>query len=322
MSTKLDRVLGIDAEICRGRFPSVQDLCTQFEISERTLHEDIKYLKQRLSREISFDKMRGGYYNSDPGKRLPSFDLSAGEVFALTLGKELLSIYTGTSFEVTLRSALDKISERLPEKVQVNPEEIKSIIRFRAGAIVPLSASLFNDINKACDSMQQIELSYYAVSKGETTSRIVDPQYMLHDRGTWYLIAYCHSRVALRMFALHRIKDYKILDTSFEPLPREELNAWIDSAFQIEHSEREFEVVVKFAPYSARYIKERSWHPHQTLEDLPDGSCKLSFPASSLDEVARWLAPYGPDAMVLEPRELRDSIVETAKATLKLYELN
>ena len=185
----------------------MQELCEKFEIKERTLHEDIKYLKQRLAREIIFDHVKGGYYNVDPGKRLPSFELSSGEVFALTLGKELLSIYTGTSFEVTLRSALEKISERLPEKVQVNPEEIKSIIRFRAGAIVPLIATLFSDVNRACDSLQQIDLTYYAASKGETTSRKVDPQYMLHDRGTWYLIAYCHSRVALRMFALHRIKE-------------------------------------------------------------------------------------------------------------------
>ena len=97
-------------------------------------------------------------------------------------------------------------------------------------------------------------------------------------------------------------------------MPREELNAWIDSAFQIEHTEREFQVVVKFAAYSARYIKERRWHPHQSLEDFSDGSCKLSFPASSLDEVARWLAPSGPDAMVLEPPELQ-------KWSLKLPEL-
>ena len=121
------------------------------------------------------------------------------------------------------------------------------------------------------------------------------------------------------MFALHRIKEYKVLETTFEPVPREELNAWIDSAFQIEHTEREFQVVVKFAAYSARYRKERV-ASHQSLEDFSDGSCKLSFPASSLDEVARWLAPYGPDAMVLEPPELQKMVIEAARATLQLYE--
>jgi predicted DNA-binding transcriptional regulator YafY len=322
MSTKLERVLAIDAEICRGGFPGVQHLCQKFEISERTLHDDIRYLKDRLAREIVFDHTKGGYFNSTPDKRLPSFELSSGEIFALTLGKEMLSIYTGTSFEATLRSALEKISERLPEKVNVDPEEIKSVIRFRASAIVPLSAKLFSEMNKACDLEQQIDLTYFAASKGETTSRIINPYCVLHDRGTWYVVAYCNSRKALRMFALHRIKDYKILDTNFEPMPTEELTAWIDAAFQIEHGERTYQVIIKFAAHSARYIRERSWHPQQELEDFEDGSCKLSFPAASLDEVFRWLAPYGSDAIVLEPPELRKLVIDAAKETLEQYNVS
>ncbi len=321
MSTKLERVLGIDAEISRGGYPGIQDLCQKFEISKRTLFDDIRYLKDRLLREITFDSDRGGYYNKNPQKRLPSFELSTGEVFALTLGKELLSIYTGTSFEATLRSALEKISERLPETVKVDPEEVKSVIRFRTGGVVPISAGLFNDINGACDQHKQVSLTYYAASKGETTSRIVDPQLVLHDRGTWYLTAYCHSRRDMRMFALHRIQDYKILETTFEATPREKLDAWIDSAFQIEHGEREYQISIKFAPHSARYIRERTWHAQQVLEDLSDGSCRLTFPAASLDEVLRWLAPYGADAVVLEPPELKRMVVAGATAILKVYDV-
>ncbi|MBX9690910.1 MAG: WYL domain-containing protein [Cyanobacteria bacterium] len=320
MSTKLERVLGIDAEISRGGYPSTDDLCQKFEISKRTLFEDIRYLKDRLLREIIFDSDRGGYHNTNPQKRLPSFELSEGEVFALTLGKELLSIYTGTSFEATLRSALEKISERLPETVKVDPEEMKSVIRFRTGGLAPISAGLFNDINSACDQRKQISLTYYAASKGETTSRIVDPQLVLHDRGSWYLTAYCHSRRDMRMFALHRIQNYKILDSTFEAMPREKLDAWIDSAFQIEHGEREYTVAIKFAPHSARYIRERNWHAQQTLEDLSDGSCRLSFPAASLDEVFRWIAPYGADAIVLEPPELREMVITEAQSIIKLYD--
>lgn len=321
MSSKLERVLAIDAEIARGIYPSVMDLCAKFEVSERTLLDDLRYLKERLARQIVFDHSRNGYYNSDPGSRLPSFELSEGEVFALTLGKELLSIYTGTSFEPTLRSALDKISERLPETVQVDPEEIKSVVRFRAGAIVPLSAKLFNDINQACDSHNQIEMQYFAASKGETSSRTVNPQFLMHDRGAWYLVAYCNSRKDLRTFALHRVRDYKILESTFTPVPRDELNAWVDAAFQIEHGPEEYRVKIRFAPHSAHYIRERIWHPQQLLTDLSDGSCTLEFPASSLDEVMRWLAPYGPDATVLEPAELRDTVIESARLTLAQYGL-
>lgn len=319
MSTKLERILAIDAEICRGRYPSLTNLCEKFEVSERTLHEDIRFLRENLAREIDFDHFKGGYFNSNPEKRLPAFELSSGEVFALTLGKELMSLYIGTSFESTLRSALEKISERLPEKVQVDPEEIKSIIRFRGGSIIPISGKMFTDINKACDMHKQLEFTYYAASKGETTKRSVDPQVLLHDRGTWYLVAYCHSRLALRIFALHRIRDYKMLDTTFAPMPGEELTSWMNTAFQLEHGEREYSVKVSFAPNAARYIRERNWHPQQVLKNAEDGSCTLVFPASSLEEVLRWLSPYGADALVLEPGELRDMVVNSLKSTLEKY---
>ncbi len=321
MSTKLERVLAIDAEICRGRYPSVQDLCQKFEIAERTLHEDIRYLKDNLAREIDFDRVKNGYFNASPQKRLPDFELSSGELFALTLGKELLSLYVGTSFESTLRSALQKVCERLPERVRIEPEEVRSIVQFRANTIEPVSGKLFLDFRKACDNQLQVEMVYYAASTGTTTTRVVDPQMVLHQSGAWYLIAFCQMRQALRLFALHRVQDYKLLTTPAKQLAKEEIDGWIDSAFQLEHGEKTFTVKVKFAPHAARYVRERVWHSQQSLADLDDGSCVLTFPASSQDEVMRWLATYGADAIVLEPATLREALINSLQLQLKNYQV-
>jgi len=319
MSTKLERVLAIDAVIRRGGFPSVNDLCQEFEVAERTVHEDIRYLKERLNRDIQFDRVRNGYYNANPEQSLPTFELTSGEVFALTLGKELLSLYVGTSFESVLRSALDKVSERLPEKVRIAPEDVKSIMSFRSGAIVPVSGKLFTDMQKACDNETQIEISYFAPSTGNVSTRIVEPQLVLHSSNTWYLVAYCTMRKALRLFALHRIRDYVLTDTKFQPVAREKLDEWLDSAFQVQHGEKLYEITIRFAPNGAHYIRERNWHPQQKLENLPDGSCILSFPASSLEEVYRWLAPYGPDALVLQPEELKQMVIQSCEKILDSY---
>lgn len=319
MSTKLERVLAIDAEICRGRFPNVQDLCQKFEVAERTLHEDIRYLKENLAREIDFDRLRNGYVNLNPQKRLPDFELSSGELFALTLGKELLSLYVGTSFESTLRSALQKVCERLPDKVRIEPDEVRSIVHFRANATEPVSGRLFFDFRKACDEQLQLEIVYFAASTGTTTTRVVDPQMVMHHSGAWYLIAFCNMRKALRLFALHRVQEYKLLNTPAKQLPREEIDGWIDSAFQLEHGEKTFTVRVKFAPHAARYVRERMWHAHQSLSDAEDGSCILTVPASSQEEIMRWLAPYGADATILEPQSLREAMVNSLQMQLKNY---
>ena len=207
----------------------------------------------------------------------------------------------------------------LPDKVRVLPEDITSIVQFHSSQIVPVSGKLFFDLRKACDASSQVEINYFAASTGDTTKRTVDPQIVLHSADNWYLIAYCNLRQALRLFALHRIRDYKLLNTPGRVFNREELDTWIDSAFQLEHGEKAFIVKIEFAPAAARYIRERSWHAQQALIDLGDGSCVLEFPASSLDEVLRWLAPYGPDAVVLEPPELREHCIKNLQSTLKRY---
>jgi predicted DNA-binding transcriptional regulator YafY len=87
----------------------------------------------------------------------------------------------------------------------------------------------------------------------------------------------------------------------------------------VQHGETVHEIKIRFAPNGAHYIRERNWHPQQKLENLADGSCLLSFPASSLEEVYRWLAPYGPDALVLAPEELKQMVIAAAEKLLDSY---
>ncbi len=74
-----------------------------------------------------------------------------------------------------------------------------------------------------------------------------------------------------------------------------------------------------FDPRAARYIKEKNWHESQRLEEHDDGSCTLTFSTSGLDEVRRWLLTFGPEAQVMEPKELRHLIVADLKAALARY---
>jgi predicted DNA-binding transcriptional regulator YafY len=311
MSLRLERIILMSEEINRGRFPSVQDLCHKFEIQERTFYEDLRFIREFLGLEIRHSKAKGGYYNADPSKKLPEFNLSHGEVFALTLGKEMLSQYVGTSFEPILTSAIEKIIKRLPDRVKVNADDIKCLVKFHPGAVIPVERKLFLDLNRACEKQRPVAIRYFSASKGETTDRVVEPLRLLENRATWYLVAYCRLRRDLRYFALHRIEKYDVLEEEVFG-PREDLtiDEWIDQAFQLEHTGQEHSVKVKFQPKAARYIRERQWHQTQKLTEHEDGSCTLEFVTQSLDEAKRWVLTYGSDAMVLEPSELQSMIAE------------
>lgn len=320
MSTRLERLLTMEDEIRRGRYPNVETFCEMFEVKTRTVYEDIRSLKERMGLDIAFDRFKNGYYNRSPGKALPSFELTNGEVFALTIGKEMLATYTGTSFEPILRAALEKIYDRLPDRVEVNIDELRTMIRFKPLAVIPLQRKLFFDLNRACEKAQPIRILYYAPSTNETTDRRVDPYRLVEHHGTWYLLGWCHLRKALRIFALHRIRECSTLDARFTPIVDAEIDDWLKSAFMIEHRDSTYQVKIAFSATAARYIRERNWHESQRLTELEDGSCVLEMTAQSLDEIQRWILPFGADAEALEPEELRKSMRDCLKAACKKYQ--
>jgi predicted DNA-binding transcriptional regulator YafY len=319
MATRLERLVLIDEEIRKGRYPSVEKLCVLFEVAARTIYEDIRELKDNLGLDIRFDRSRGGYYNANPAKTLPSFDLSDGEVFALTIGKEMLAQYTGTAFEPILRTAIEKICQRLPDRVKLDLNDIKSVVKFHTGAIVPISRKMFIDINEACEGRKQLELTYFAPSTGDTTLRHIDPYRLLESRGTWYIVGYCHMRKALRMFALHRIRDYQVMEKTFEADAQINVDDWIESAFQLQHGDDLQHVKIHFASPSSRYIRERVWHPSQQLTEDENDGCILEFDTLSLDEVKRWVLTYGAEALVIEPPDLVQMVQADVEAMHKAY---
>ncbi len=290
-----------------------------FEVQERTLYDDIRFLRDRMGLDIEFDRSKAGYFNKSPEKTLPSFELTNAEVFALTIGKDMLSAYTGTSFEPILKSALEKIYQRLPGKVEVNIEELRSMIRFKPNPLTPVNRKAFLDLNRACEKNLPTELKYYAPSTDEVTERTIYPHRLVEHQGLWYVIGYCTLRNDLRKFALHRIQHYHLLDARFEPIPDQEIDRWLAGAFMIEHRESEQLVKIKFAARAANYIRERIWHNSQTIEEHPDGTCTLSLQSPSLDEVARWVLSYGAEAEVLAPSDLRDKMQSTLAKALENY---
>lgn len=317
---RLERLVMMADEINKGRNPTVEHFCREFEVQERTVYDDIRALKEMLGLNIAYDRFRGGYVNRNPAKTLPEFNLTDGEVFALTLGKEMLSQYTGTSFEPILQNAIEKICERLPNSVKVDPTDVLCMVKFNPGGIIPISRKMFLDLNRACENHSSVDISYYGAKKGEVSQRTIDPYRLLENRGTWYVVAYCHTQKDLRIFALHRIEKLTLLDEHFHHAENIDMDKWIESAFLLEHGDIEQTVKIHFQPLAARYIRERQWHHSQKLHEYKDGSCTLEFVTQSLDEVKRWVLIYGAEAEVLEPLILRDIVHNELKTAITQYD--
>ncbi|MBY0356732.1 MAG: WYL domain-containing protein [Candidatus Obscuribacterales bacterium] len=313
MSQRLRRIIGIITLIRKQRYPSVNRLCDLFEIKKRTLHEDISFIKQELKFDLRYDRLRGGYFDANPAQELPQLDLSPEELFLLKLSCTLLTKTSNSTFELTLDSARQKLEDK-----QKNEDLLQYIFLRQTTTNKKFSQSLFHNLLEACKEHRLVTITYKTAA-GIISKRQIEPRRIIVRNNNWYLVAYCLLRLEPRLFALHRIEEYKISNDKFAERIDFDVGIWLNKAFQIAHGDGTHQVKIKFDSSVAGYLKEKEWHPEQTYTELADGTCLLVLPAENLSEVKRWVLNYGSQAEVIEPELLRKMVGQEVQSMTKRY---
>jgi len=298
-----------------GGFPNVSRLAREAEVSTKTIHRDIEFMRDRLNLPVAFAAARNGYFYDGEVSAFPTLQITEGEIFALVVAEKALQQYRGTSFERPLLSAIKKMEQALPDTISLNLADIERTISFRTRAEPILNLEIFDVLARAVAQRQQLELHYrkpgHAVGK-----RIVDPCHLANINGEWYLFAHDHARQDLRTFVPARIQSVKPTGKTFERSQKFSLEQRLRDSFGVHAGEGEFVVVIRFNARAADFIREKKWHSSQTLRDLKTGGVELKMTLSSLAEIGRWVLSWGGDAKVLKPKELVESVRAAAKKIL------
>ncbi len=320
MSTKLERLFHMDALIRNGSYPSIKTFMERFEVSERTILNDIQFFKDRLNAPLVYSRSHCGYCYTDTHWKLPSFPATEGQLLAFFLSVELTQHYLGTSFEQPLREAIQRITDMLPRKIQVSISELARHYSIRSGASAKTAPETLLALQEAIQSRYPVDMVYFTAGRGEENRRVVHPYHLFNMRGEWYLIAYDLLRQSVRQFALPRIRTWHILtQEQFELDPAFSPEDYFGKSFQAEHGDNLIQVVLLFDAYQARYMRERTFHPSQQTEDAPDGGMTMRFKTGALAEVQRQILSYGSHVKVIEPQSLADAVAGELRAALQLY---
>jgi predicted DNA-binding transcriptional regulator YafY len=320
MSTKLERLLAMDGIIRSGNYPSVRAFTERFEVSERTILNDIEFLKERLHAPLTYSRSQRGYFYTDKDWKLPTLPVTEGQLLALFLSVELVQRYLGTNFEQPLRDAIQQMIDLLPSHVQISMSELAHHYSIRPGASAKTPPDTLVALQQAIQNRHPVDMTYFTAKSGKENQRVVHPYHLFNMRGEWYLVAYDLLRQGIRQFALPRVRTWHVLtEEHFELHPEFSLEAYFRESFQAEHGDQIVEVVLQFDAYQARYIKERIWHPSQETEDQPDGSLVMRFKTGALAEVQRQIMSYGCHVKVLAPDSLATAVRDELQAALQLY---
>ncbi|MGE5379756.1 MAG: helix-turn-helix transcriptional regulator [Methylocystaceae bacterium] len=309
---RLDRLLAIVVLLVNRRTVRARELAEMFEVSERTILRDISAINQAGIPIITYPGPRGGIGLAE-NYRLEQ-NLLAMEDIVAVLGalNGLQSAFKDNDLALTI----EKVRALIPQ-ARTNEYEDKAsqmVIDLTPWGEKGEQNEVINQIKKSICQRQVLEFLYLTPGQ-EPVIRQVEPDHLLLKMNNWYLYGYCRLRKNFRVFKLSRIRDFKVLDTTFvrrlgiREAEAIDSPAWIDSPM--------VEVTLRFIPQLRGLAEEYFIGGDKQLE--ADGSLLVTINLTESNWMYGMILSYGNGVEVLGPERVRERLGEIIQQLDKKY---
>ena len=299
---------------------TAEELARELEVSTRTVYRDVDALAQSGVPIYAERGPTGGIRLVD-GYRTRLTGLTNEEADSL-----FLSGLPGPAAELGLGTVVAaarlKVLAALPPELRTRASRISQRFHFdapgwfRTGGTPPHLEALARAVweNRRLDVVYRRE--------GRPVSRELEPLGLVLKAGTWYLVA--RSGVSTRTYRVSRVLAATVREERFERPADFDLAAyWTDSIRAFERDLPRVKLTLRIAPGSfdrvADRLNEETLRRAERLPDRDGGGELLRLTFEWDDEAESALYHLGPLAEVVEPPELRDRLVERARAILDRY---
>jgi len=306
---ELESGKGLTLQEMRQRMPE------DFLRHDRTLRRDLEAL-EAAGFPITTDQVNGQtrWKLIEGFRRIPALTFSPTELMSLTFSRNLLKPLEGTEIQASLTSALNKAAAALPPQ---GLEYVREMERLFSVGLGPHKSyrdhkEKIDRITEAISRARTAQMRYYSASRNVTTRREVDPYRIWYAGGGLYLIAYCHLRRDVRLFAIERVRSISLTDHPYQFPLGFDIEAYVQDALVVMRGRR-IEVELLFSRTAAPWVKDRIWHPSQELTPQKDGRLKLVVRVADSAELVGWILSFGSQVRVLRPEALREKVREEAK---------
>mgnify|MGYP002631599320 CR=1 FL=1 len=296
------------------------ELMERFDLDARTLRRylsDLREMNLPLQDEgVGEDRT----VSLDPEYRRSGVQLTLPEVLSLHFGRKLFTFLDGTSFAQDLEDAIERLEPAIPRahaelaqhldrKFMAVPEHAKDYREMGDLIDEVVSALIYDNPSRA----------EYTKANGVSGEYLLEPLTLATYRQGLYLFARDRRDGQIKAFAVERFVRFKRLRMEkFSPPAGYRPEQQLQGAFGIISGDPE-RVSAVFDARVAQYVRERTWHPSQRLDELVDGRLRLVFSAALSQELLVWLLGFGPDVVVEAPDNLVERVREAHLKAVARY---
>ena len=291
----------------------------------RTVRRDIEAL-QAAGFDIQAESLERGkvYKLGRNNTGVHEIGVSATELIALSIGRELLYPLLGTQYWRGIETFWNKVREAIPDGVFEHYQRYRRTLHVfgSPSKTYERHEGMLKTINRAIMEHRVVEIDYEPVGKPVSRRRI-EPYGLAVYQSSIYVVAAAPEvddpTERLRNWKLDRFHHATALDEYFKPDPNIDVSSHLGKSIGIFSGDSPTPVQIRLGARAAAWVREDPWHQDQTLESQPDGSAILTVPASHPREVLPKVLSLGTDAEVLAPPSFRDAVTDAVKTMAETY---
>jgi proteasome accessory factor B len=249
-----------------------------------------------------------GYRINREAYALPAVDLTADEAAAVAVATQL---WESPELITATQGALLKLRAA---GVDVDAGDAGIAITSTAGMPgIRGSEEVLGILLSAINNGQAVQFPHRPARSEPYTTRTVEPWGVVTDRGRWYLVGHDRDRDATRTFRLSRIGAEVTPVGPPGAVTRPEVNLREIVHRVTGEAPTGAQATVWVAAGRATVLRRRALVLGPKTLGGREGE-EISIDIGMSDRLAREIASYGADAVVLEPQSLRDDVLERLRA--------
>ena len=294
-----------------------REIAEECNVSVRTAYRDLKALEDENIVFIS--DLGKGRRSLVEGHFLPPIGFTLPEAMTIFLAARLMLSYSGR-YDPDIASTFIKLNSIVPPPLR---DQIQKAMDWMHK--LPGDEKYLRTLATLADAwvhQKRVKISYRALERREAIEHLIEPYFIepVAEGRSSYVIARSHRRNTLLPFKIERIEAIEATSETYVIPPDFDANKYLGSSWGIIVDEKVKTVRLKVAPAIARIMEETRWHPSQVVKQQKDGSAIMTLRAAVTVELSSWILRWGEQMEVLEPKELREEVLRTAKALVKIYQ--
>lgn len=312
---RLARLLHVLPAASRDGGASLSDLAVDLATSREQIVDDLDELTKRVfyrpggwpdDMQILLDGDRVRVLHAAAFKRPPKLTTNETLCLAVALRGSSAASHLGdpAAREALLRRAESHLA-RTPDQER-EPREPPFVI----GDYAPDEGEHRTTLLRAARDRVACGIMYLKPRAQEPEGRLIHPYALVHAEGSWYVVAHCCVREAMRVFRVDRVLEAAPSDVSFEVPAGFDITEYVASG--VYRAAADDEVRIRYSPRIARWIRERASLGMISMTEEPDGSIVLCHRVADPHWAVTQVLQYGADAEVLEPSGVRAMVRDIA----------